>query len=227
MSRDSTVGIATSYWLDDRGVGVPSPGGVKNFLFSTSFRPDVGSKPPIQCVPGTLSPGVKLPRHEADHSPPTSAEVKKTWSIHPLPYTPSWRSADFVKYRDNFTFMGFLIISEVFFFFGNSVAYSPLMFSCVTAWNRLPHWWMDDYVLSGEGNTFSGLFCSNYRNWSGSLWCCTLSKFVPNLFKLWRICWPFCGFDKNVQMPPYSFLTAGNMTVKMCAFNVQIEKKSM
>jgi hypothetical protein len=27
----------------------------------------------------TLSPGVKRPGREADHTPPTSAEVKKTW----------------------------------------------------------------------------------------------------------------------------------------------------
>jgi hypothetical protein len=29
--------------------------------------------------------------HEADHTPPSIAEVKKTW-IHPLPYMPSWCS---------------------------------------------------------------------------------------------------------------------------------------
>jgi hypothetical protein len=31
-SRDSIVGIATGYGLDDREVGVPSPGRVKNFV---------------------------------------------------------------------------------------------------------------------------------------------------------------------------------------------------
>jgi hypothetical protein len=36
---ERAVGIATGYWLDDRGVGVPSPGGVKNFHFSISSRP--------------------------------------------------------------------------------------------------------------------------------------------------------------------------------------------
>jgi hypothetical protein len=35
--------------------------------------------PHIRWVPGTISPGVKRPGHEADHSPPASAEVKKTW----------------------------------------------------------------------------------------------------------------------------------------------------
>jgi hypothetical protein len=32
-SRGSPVGIATGYGLDDRGVGVPSPGRIKNFLY--------------------------------------------------------------------------------------------------------------------------------------------------------------------------------------------------
>jgi hypothetical protein len=34
MSRDSSVGIATGYGLDDRGVKSSSPGRDKNFLFS-------------------------------------------------------------------------------------------------------------------------------------------------------------------------------------------------
>jgi hypothetical protein len=33
----------------------------------------------IQWVPGALSPGVKRPGREVDHSPPASAEVKKMW----------------------------------------------------------------------------------------------------------------------------------------------------
>jgi hypothetical protein len=79
-SRDSSVGIATVYGLDDRVVGVPSPDTVKNFLFFGASRPALGStQPPIQWVPRALSPGVKRPGHEAEHSPPTSAEVKKTW----------------------------------------------------------------------------------------------------------------------------------------------------
>jgi hypothetical protein len=34
----------------------------------------------INWVPGDLSPVIKRPGREADHSPPTSAEVKKTWT---------------------------------------------------------------------------------------------------------------------------------------------------
>jgi hypothetical protein len=50
------------------------------FLLFTSSRPVLGpTQTPIQWVPGFLSPGVKRPGCEADHSPPTSAVVKKTW----------------------------------------------------------------------------------------------------------------------------------------------------
>jgi hypothetical protein len=57
-----------------------SPDKVKEILFSTSSRPALGfTKPLIQWVPGTLSPGVKRAGREADHSPPASAEVKKMW----------------------------------------------------------------------------------------------------------------------------------------------------
>jgi hypothetical protein len=78
-SRDSAVGIATGYELDDRGVGVRVPVGAR--IFTSPCRPDRlwgPPKPPIQCVPGVLSPGVKRPGREADNSPSTSAEVKKT-----------------------------------------------------------------------------------------------------------------------------------------------------
>jgi hypothetical protein len=51
-----------------------SPGGVKNFYFCK-----LSTQPPVQWVPGALSPGVKRPGREDDHSPPTSAEVKKIW----------------------------------------------------------------------------------------------------------------------------------------------------
>jgi hypothetical protein len=37
------------------------------------------TQPPIQCVPRALSPAVKLTGHEANHSPPDSAEVNKMW----------------------------------------------------------------------------------------------------------------------------------------------------
>jgi hypothetical protein len=51
-----------------------------NSLFSKSSRPALRStQTPIQWVLGALSPGVKRPGREVDHSSPTSAEVKKIW----------------------------------------------------------------------------------------------------------------------------------------------------
>jgi hypothetical protein len=62
----SAIGIATGYGLDDRGVGVPSPGSV--ILFSTSSRPALGSTQPlIQWVLGALLPGIRRPGPEAYH----------------------------------------------------------------------------------------------------------------------------------------------------------------
>jgi hypothetical protein len=75
----------------------------KNFHFSKSSRPALGfTQPPIQQVPGALSPGVKRLGREADHSLSTSAEVKKMWIYTFTPHTPSWRSAQLVKHRENF-----------------------------------------------------------------------------------------------------------------------------
>jgi hypothetical protein len=71
-SSNGAVGIATAYGLDNLGVGVRVPVGSR--IFSSPHRPD---RPPIQWVPGALSPGVKRQGREADHSPPVSAEVKK------------------------------------------------------------------------------------------------------------------------------------------------------
>jgi hypothetical protein len=74
-SCDSSVGIALGYWLDDRGSSRP---GLGICLFTTASRTSSGPiQPPVQGVPGALSLGVKRPEREADHSPPSSAEVKE------------------------------------------------------------------------------------------------------------------------------------------------------
>jgi hypothetical protein len=57
-----------------------SSGGGKNFYFSMSSRPALGVQPTSYPMgTGALSPGVKRQGREADHSPPTSAEMKKMW----------------------------------------------------------------------------------------------------------------------------------------------------
>jgi hypothetical protein len=55
-------------------------------------RPALGpTQSAIQWVPEVLTPRVKLPGREADHSPQSSAEVKN--AIPPLPKSSSWRGA--------------------------------------------------------------------------------------------------------------------------------------
>jgi hypothetical protein len=105
-NRDSVVGIATGYVLDDRGVRVRVPVGSRILFFSSSRQALWPTQPPIQWVAGGLSSGVKRPGREAHQSRPTSAEVKiKCGSIHPLPHTSSWLSAYLVKQRDIYTFL--------------------------------------------------------------------------------------------------------------------------
>jgi hypothetical protein len=87
-SRDSSVRIELGSGLDDRGSRVRFPAELGIFLFTTASRTALGpTQPPIQWVPGALSLGVKRPRCEPDHSPPSSAEVKNAWSYtsnHPV-----------------------------------------------------------------------------------------------------------------------------------------------
>jgi hypothetical protein len=81
------------------------------FLFTTASRTALGpTQPPIQWVPGALSLGVKRPVREADHSPPSSAEVKNAWRYTSTPQYVfmEWR---IVKHRDNFTFYHLFTLS--------------------------------------------------------------------------------------------------------------------
>jgi hypothetical protein len=77
LFRGSSVGIETGYWLDDREAAVRVPVGEK--MFTSPYRTDWLWGPPIGYR------GLKRPVREADHSPLTSAEVKKTWIYTPTP----------------------------------------------------------------------------------------------------------------------------------------------
>jgi hypothetical protein len=88
-SRDSTVGISTGYRLDERRVGVPDPVGSK--IFSSPRDPNRFRGPTSRLSNGYWGQfpwgwGVKRPGREADHSSPTSAQVKKCsyGSTHPF-----------------------------------------------------------------------------------------------------------------------------------------------
>jgi len=58
------------YWLDDRGSG-----------------PDTKASRPVLWSTQPLTQGVKQPRSETGHSPPSNADVKNMWS-----YTPKGQS---------------------------------------------------------------------------------------------------------------------------------------
>jgi hypothetical protein len=61
------------------------------FLFAIMSRLALGlTQPPVKWVLRAASPGVKRLGREADHSPPSSAEVKNGGAIPPLPTMSSW-----------------------------------------------------------------------------------------------------------------------------------------
>jgi hypothetical protein len=73
-------GIANIYELDDRGFGVQVPVGSR--IFTSPYRPDRLWGPPNLLPDGyreLFPPWVKRPEREAVRSPPTSADVKRTW----------------------------------------------------------------------------------------------------------------------------------------------------
>jgi hypothetical protein len=78
MSRGIVVSIATGDWTAENKRS--TPGRAKNFNFSLSSRSALGpTKPPIEWELGAVYPGVKPWGRNADHSPPTTAEVKKMY----------------------------------------------------------------------------------------------------------------------------------------------------
>lgn len=96
---DSVVGtIARLQGLDEPRFAFRR--GWKIFLFLRTSWPVLGStQPPSQRVPGVLSPGIKRLGLAADHSPPSSAEVKSKWS-----YSATVPVCLHAEYRDSFTF---------------------------------------------------------------------------------------------------------------------------
>jgi hypothetical protein len=77
--------MLTGYRLDGRGIRF-TPGKDKTFfLFSTTSRPVLDpTHPPIQWIPGDLSPEIKRQGREADRLPASNAEVKNGGVVPPL-----------------------------------------------------------------------------------------------------------------------------------------------
>jgi hypothetical protein len=67
----------SDYELDDRAIGVRSPAEAKDFSSSLCVQTGSGAHP-VSCPMGTGGPfpgGKTRPGRDADHSPPSSAEV--------------------------------------------------------------------------------------------------------------------------------------------------------
>jgi hypothetical protein len=73
-SRDSVVGIATGYGLDDRGSEFESPYD-QRFSNLHVVQTGFGAHPIFY----SMGMGVKATGRGAEHLPPASAEVKKMW----------------------------------------------------------------------------------------------------------------------------------------------------
>jgi hypothetical protein len=98
-SHDSSVGIALGYGLEDRGSRVQFCAGAGNFSLHHRVQNGSGAHPASNPM-GTKGsfPGVKRPGREADHSPPSSDEVKEWVELYlHSRNTPSWHGAQLKK----------------------------------------------------------------------------------------------------------------------------------
>jgi hypothetical protein len=91
-SRGRTVSIVSDYGLDDWAIGIRSPAGKKVFCVQTGSEAH-----PASCTIGTaglFSRSKVRPGRDADHSPPSSTEVKNEYDLYLLsPHAPPWRVA--------------------------------------------------------------------------------------------------------------------------------------
>jgi hypothetical protein len=103
QSRDSSVGIALGYGLDDQGSRARFPAGAGNFSLQHNVKNGSGAHPASYPMGtrGSFSGGKSAGR-EADHTS-ISAEVKNVWSYTSTPpyVFVAWC---LVKHRDNFAF---------------------------------------------------------------------------------------------------------------------------
>jgi hypothetical protein len=76
-SRGSSVSTVSDYGLENRAIEVRSPAGAKDFSSILCVQTDSEAHP-ASCTMGTGGPfpgGKARPGRDADHSPPSSAEV--------------------------------------------------------------------------------------------------------------------------------------------------------
>jgi hypothetical protein len=82
-SRNSSVGIAVGYGLEDRGSRVRFPADSGNFILHHRIQNgSVARSASYTMGTSVYLLGVKRPGREADHSPPSSAEVKECVELY-------------------------------------------------------------------------------------------------------------------------------------------------
>jgi hypothetical protein len=75
------------YNFSDWMVGLQFPAGARDFSLLDSTQISLGTHPASYVVgTGCSFPGGKVVRHEADHPPPSSAEVKNGGAVPPFPH---------------------------------------------------------------------------------------------------------------------------------------------
>jgi hypothetical protein len=114
LSGDSSVSIALGYRLDDRCSRVRFPAGAGNFSLHHRCVQNSSGAHPASYPMGTRGsfPGVKRPGREADHSSPSSTEVKECMelSFH-SPSTSSWRGAHLKKVQGQLYFTFYYVVN--------------------------------------------------------------------------------------------------------------------
>jgi hypothetical protein len=92
------------------GYGLDSTGSIPkcaNFHLSHLQHQDqfgVPTQPPSQEIPVAFSLGLERQERAADYSAPSSAKVKKSRAITPLPDVSSWHGPYLLKHKENCAF---------------------------------------------------------------------------------------------------------------------------
>jgi hypothetical protein len=120
---------------------VPVPAGAENFSLDHRVQTGSGADPASyeMGTRGSFPGGVKWPGCETDHSPPSSAEVKKAWSyttttpirLHGVVLSSKWHSDNFntlVKLSiDYLTQEGRQLVEKAWSYLDSLLVYQPLL----------------------------------------------------------------------------------------------------